>query len=155
MTKRTMRRKAADNPYLHKDFHCALNCGIQYLLEHYGRQAVIDYLHRFAREFYAPLTRDLSESGLAAMKAHIEEVYATEQADAEVTLSDDELLVRVPRCPAVQRIRERGETVSPAFVETTRTVNEAICEGTPFRAELLEYDAETGASVQRFSRRCP
>jgi hypothetical protein len=155
MTKRTMHRKATDNAYLHKDFHCALNCGIQYLLEHYGRKAVVDYLYRFAREFYAPLTRGIAEKGLAVLKAHMETVYAVEQAEATISLSDDELVVRVPWCPAVRRIRERGETVSPAFVETTRTVNAAICEGTPFHAELLEYDAETGAGVQRFSRRQP
>ena len=49
--------------------------------------------------------------------------------------------------------REHGYTVARLFVETTRTVNEALCEGTPFIAELLEYDDETGRGVQRFTRR--
>jgi len=52
-------------------------------------------------------------------------------------------------------MRSRGEDVSPLFVETTRTVNEALCDGTPFAAELLAYDPATGRSIQRFRRRSP
>lgn len=36
MPKEIMRRQASDNIYLHKDFHIALNYGIEYLFQHYG-----------------------------------------------------------------------------------------------------------------------
>lgn len=153
MSKRIMRRSAADNEYLHPDFHCALNRGLLYLEEHFGAEAVREYLRRFAREYYAPLNRALREEGLEALRRHIERIYAVEKAEVDISCGDDEMTVRIPWCPAVRRMRERGETVSPLFAETTRTVNEAICEKTPFQAELLEYDADTGAAVQRFSRR--
>jgi len=50
-------------------------------------------------------------------------------------------------------MREHAYPVADLFVETTRTVNEALCEGTDYCAELVDYDPETGRSLQRFSRR--
>ena len=155
MSKETVTRKASDNPYLHKDFHGALSTGIEYLHQCYGEQAVRNYLRQFARSFYKPLTEDVKKRGLAALKEHFERTYRTEGAEAAFRLSEDELVIGVPRCPAVTHMREHGYKVARLFVETTRTVNEAICEGTPFAAELAEYDEQTGGCVQRFFRRNP
>ena len=73
--------------------------------------------------------------------------------DVEITLSPDGLMIEVRACPAVTHMRVQGYPVARLWVETTRTVNEALCEGTALQAELLEYDDETGRSVQRFSAR--
>ena len=155
MPKEVITRKASDNPYLHKDFHGALSTGIEYLHERYGEQAVRDYLRQFARAFYKPLTDAVKARGLVALKEHFERIYRTEGAEARFRLSEDELVIDVPRCPAVTHMREHGYKVARLFVETTRTVNEALCELTPFAAELVEYDEPSGRSVQRFFRRQP
>ena len=152
MPKEVITRKASDNPYLHKDFHGALSAGIEYLHERYGEQAVREYLRQFARAFYKPLTEDVNQRGLVALKEHFERTYRTEGAEVRLRMTSDELVVEVPRCPAVTHMREHGYKVARLFVETTRTVNEAICEGTPFAAELVEYDEPSGRSVQRFYR---
>lgn len=153
MAKEVMERRASDNVYLHKDFHGALSAGIQYLDEHHGEEAVREYLRQFTTAFYSPLIADLKERGLVALKEHFEKVYETEGGDAQMTLTDDELLIEVAACPAVVHMREHDYAVAGLWHETTRTVNEALCEGTPFAAELLEYDEETGRSRQRFYRR--
>jgi hypothetical protein len=153
MPREVMECKASDNVYLHKDFHGALSGGIEYLHTHYGADAVREYLRRFTNSFYAPLKEDIRERGLVALKEHFEKLYETEGGDVEVTLSPDELRIDVPACPAVTHMRAKGYPVARLWVETTRTVNEALCEGTAFQAELLEYDEETGRSVQRFSAR--
>jgi len=153
MTRLSIQRTAADNPYLHKDFHGALSTGIDYLQRIYGDDAVRRYLRQFARTFYAPLTRDLNVRGLAAMRAHLEAIYAVEGVEISLTGTEDELVLAVPYCPAVRHLRAKHYPVAALFVETTRTVYAAICEDTPFTAELLEYDAETGRARVRFSRR--
>ena len=153
MPKDVIRRKAADNKYLHKDFHGALSAGMEYLRESYGEQAVREYLQQFAASFYAPLTDALKTRGLVALEEHFAKVYDDEGGDVRMTLSDDELLLHVEACPAVAHMRQHGYPVAGLFHETTGTVNEAICEGTPFGAELVEYDEQTGRSVQRFFRR--
>lgn len=155
MPKEVMRRKAADNPYLHKDFHGALSTAIEYLDQRFGPQAVREYLRQFAAAFYKPLTESLKARGLMALKEHFERIYSLEGAAAEIRLSDngDELVIQVSQCPAVAHMRANGYPVARLFEETTRTVNEAVCEGTPFAAELVEYQPQDGRSVQRFFRR--
>jgi hypothetical protein len=155
MAKKIMERKAADNVYLHKDFHGALNQALIYLEEHFGEEAVKEYLRQFARAFYSPLILELKKKGLEPLKKHFEKIYRLEGAQFRAEYSVDELILRVPRCPAVTHIQAMGLPVSRLFVETTRTVNEAICEGTEYTAELLDYEPESGRSVQRFSRRRP
>ena len=63
------------------------------------------------------------------------------------------MVVRVDACPAVMHMRKQEYPVARLFVETVRTVNEVLCEGTLFSAELLGYEEETGRSVQRFLRK--
>ena len=153
MPKQVMKRSASDNEYLHRDFHGALSAGIVYLDRRFGEDAVRDYLRGFTNAYYAPLKRELSARGLVALKEHFERAYEREGGEAEFRLSDDELVMEVSACPAVAHMRARGYAVARLWSETTRTVSEALCEGTPFEAELIEYDERTGRSVTRFHRR--
>ncbi|MBN1553888.1 MAG: hypothetical protein JXA11_04030 [Phycisphaerae bacterium] len=153
MTKQILTRKASDNEYLHKDFHGALSVGVEYLRRRYGDDAVREYLRQFASSFYAPLKTALKERGLIAVKKHYENVYKIEGGKVEFSLSDDELILNVEACPAVTHMREKGYPVSELFHETSKSVNEAICEDSPFAFELVQYNPETGKSVQRFYRK--
>ena len=153
MPKEYIKRSASDNEYLHKDFHGALSAGIEYLHRNYGEQAVREYLHEFAKSFYTPLRGALKQRGLAALRDHFEKLYRTEGGKIQITLSEDEMIMNVDSCPAVMHMREHQYPVAELFCETTKTVNEAICEGSDFSAELLKYDSQTGRSVQRFYRR--
>jgi len=148
-----MRRSASDNEYLHPDFHGALSAGIEYLHERYGEQAVREYLGQFARTFYAPLTEDLRRRGLVALEEHFRRIYDLEGGCVRFARSEDELRIQVDACPAVAHMRDRDYPVARLFRETTETVNRAICQDTPFAAELLDYDEQPGRGVQRFYRR--
>lgn len=151
--KQVMKRQASDNAYFHRDFHGALSGGIEYLHEHYGESAVREFLREFALTFYAPLRKALHEKGLVALKDHFEAIYRLEGGEVQFELSPDILTIRVAACPAVGHIRAHGYPVARLFHETTRTVNDALCEDTPFIAELIDYNPETGAGIQRFRRR--
>ncbi len=153
MSKLVMQRAAADNVYLHKDFHGALSSGIEYLHATYGADAVREYLHTFATSFYAPLREQVLKRGLEALREHFEKLYATEGASIRIESTPDSLTLYIERCPAVTHMREHGYTVARLFSETSRTVNEAIVEGTPFTAEMPNYDEATGCSTQIFRRR--
>ncbi len=152
MSKQTMHREASDNAYLHRDFHGALSVGIDYLHENYGEEAVRRYLWQFAQSFYAPLIEAIKGEGLVAVQDHFRKIYDLEGGVVQFELSEDELRIEVEACPAVSHMRRQGYPVARLFRETTDTVNRAICDGTPFAAELVEYDEETGRSVQRFFR---
>lgn len=155
MAREVMRRRHSENAYLHRDFHGALSVGIDYLDQRFGPEAVRDYLRQFTNAYYAPLKRELLARGLVALKEHFESIYRREGSEVEARLNGDELVLEVKVCPAVRHMREHGYPVTGLFMETTRTVNEALCEGTPYQAELVEYEGESGRSVTRFSRRQP
>ena len=153
MPKEVMTRQAADNVYLHQDFHGALSRGIDYLHQQFGAGAVREYLWQFATAYYAPLKQDLRHRGLVAIQEHVERIYRTEGATIHCTRTADELRVEVTACPAVMHLRGQNFPVAELFHETTRTVNAAICDGTPFAAELVAYEPATGRSIQLFYRR--
>ena len=155
MAKEIIRRSAADNFYLHKDFHGALSVGLAYLEQHFGADAVSEYLRQFALTFYAPLSQAIRERGLIALHEHLEQIYALEGGGIQLTCSQDELLLEVERCPAITHMRRQGYAVAPLFYETSRTVYAAICESTPFVSEWLRYDRQTGGCAVRFHRRQP
>ena len=153
MEKLVMDRRASDNEYLHKDFHGALSCALDYLNDNYGIDSVKDYLRKFTRSYYSKLIEDINKIGLIAIMEYYERIYKIEGGIVEFQSDNNELIMKVDKCPAVSHLRKSGRSVSPVFFETTKTVNEALCEGTPFSAELLQYDEKTGGSIQRFYRR--
>ena len=95
MPKEVMRRQAADNEYLHKDFHGAMSCGIQYLQDTYGPEAVIEYLQRFTDAYHSPLKQKLIEQGLPALAEYTRGIYELEGGDIEIDLNEDEMLLRI------------------------------------------------------------
>lgn len=131
MAREVMRRRAGDNEYLHRDFHLALNMGLDYLKRHYGADAVGEYLRDFALAYYSPLTAALKRRGLVAMRDHLKRIYQVEKARVRLKLSRDELVLEVPACPAVSYMRKAGASVSPLYAETHSALYAAICEGTP------------------------
>lgn len=153
MEKLVMDRRASDNEYLHKDFHIAFNHAIEYLHRNYGEDAVRDYLNRFTKAYYAPLISELKTRGLIALKEYFERIYHVEGGDVNITLNDDELIVNVKECPVMSHFKKNNIKAAELFYETTRTINEALCEGTPYEAEFYDYNEDTGSNIQRFVRR--
>lgn len=153
MQKLVMDRKASDNEYLHKDFHGALSCALDYLNDNYGIDSVREYLWKFTKAYYSKLIEDIGRRGLAALQEYYENIYKIEGGKAEFSINENELNIKVDASPAVMHLRENGRPVSSVFIETIKTVNEALCDGSPYAFELLNYEEQTGASIQRFFRR--
>ncbi len=153
MPKESFTRKASDNPYLHKDFHIALNYGIDYLYKKFGEEAVREYLVQFANAYFSPLKKTIKENGLRAIREHYVKIYEIEGAEYDTSFSQDELIITLFASPAVLHMNTNGHSVSPLFHETVTTVNKEICNNTPFECEVLEYKHENGAYRLHFFRR--
>ncbi len=153
MPKEKMERRAADNVYLHKDFHGALSEGVTYLHHTFGAEAVIEYLERFTQQYYLPLINDIKSRGLDALAAYFTALYKKEGGKITIEQTEDTLLLTVTACPAVVHMRETDYTVADLFIELERTVNGVIARESGLDYELLSYDPESGASRQRFGRR--
>lgn len=153
--KHVMDRKAADNKYLHRDFHVSGDVGVSYVGRLYGDNGVREYLTTFATRFYAPLAERVRAEGLKPLEEHILGIYEIEEASDAVstTRTDDELRVRVSYCPAVRFMKAAGHTPSKWYVELTRTVNMTIADQAGLGFEMISYREEDGAAEYRFFRR--
>lgn len=134
---------------VHKDFHGCMSFGLKFLLENYGPAEVEEYLRRAARNVYAPLIESLRSEGLPALKDHWQRIMALEDADFDLRLADDALVLEVKKCPAIRHMRAHGYSVSENFCESTRIVNDEICRQAGYAAST-EYDQDNGRCIQRF-----
>lgn len=156
LAKRVMDRRAADNKYLHRDFHVSGDLGLQYVGERYGDNGVKEYLRRFATAYFSPLVEEIRERGFLALKEHIEKIYEIEESPEvlKTTLNEDELFVEISKCPAITYMRSIDYTPSKWYIEQTRTVYETIADNAGLGFELISYDNKTGKAAFRFFRRC-
>ena len=148
-----MERRAADNKYLHKDFHVTADIGIAYVGEHFGDSGVKEYMEQYARSFYSKLAGEVRAFGLVKIQEYLLEIFKREEREdfIETTLSEGELLVKIKRCPAIEFMRcEAGHTPSRWYGETTKTVYPVIAEMAGVGFELFSYDEEWGACEYRF-----
>lgn len=149
-----MHRTAKDNEYLHRSFHGSLNSGIRYLAEHWGEDAVREYLKTFADTVYKPVSNAAKENGLAAIEEKILDTYAVEHASDAVhtTLTDDSLTVDVAYCPAEKFLKSRGIAVSPYYYLTTEVVMDTVAKNAGYHFTMEHYDSATGAAKYRFTK---
>jgi hypothetical protein len=92
-----MERRAADNKYLHKDFHGIMNLGISYLQEEFGNDSVIEYLVRYTKVFHKPLIDKIKKEGLGALEEYFKNIFEIEEATDDVSFekNDGELTVKI------------------------------------------------------------
>jgi len=152
MAKLVMDRRAADNKYLHRDFHVSGDRGLAYVGKHWGDAGVKEYLERFTVSWYSPLIADIGSKGLEALRDYIQKIYDAEEASGvlHITFSENELMVNVDRCPGISYMHSIGYEPSPWYRELTSTVNRVIAEKSGINFELQSYDEKTGKTAYRF-----
>lgn len=148
-----MERRAADNKYLHRDFHNHMNLGLGYILDEYGAAGVNEYFEDFTLRFYGPLIKAIKNEGLSAVAAEFVRVYDAEEAPDALSLSsarEGELWIDIDYCPAVRHMVKGGVSVSPIYSLTTSKVWEIICREAGVGYNMLAYDPATGAAQHLF-----
>ena len=156
MPKLIMERKAADNAYLHRDFHVTAEQGIRYLGEKLGDNAVVEYLTLFTKRYYKPLIEKIKTQGLSALAEYLENTYCAEEASdvLQLTLTENQLAVSVSECPAIRFMKSIHYTPCRWYAETTRTVYRVLADEAELGFHLEFYDSQTGATRYTFFRRC-
>lgn len=155
MEKLHIERKAADNKYLHKDFHVTADIGITYVGENYGDEAVKDYLTQYAKSFYKLLAEKVKENGLKALEENFISVYTKEEWTKylHTELTKDKLKITVKKCPAVIFMKSTGHTPSKWYKETTYTVYKVLADMCNLDFNVEYYNEEDGSTEFEFARR--
>ncbi|MFO7612912.1 MAG: hypothetical protein R6W99_10640 [Clostridia bacterium] len=150
---KVIERKASDNKYLHRDFHISMNMLMDYICSTFGERALIEYLMEFSSEFHIPRKEYLIENDLVSLEAYFKDIYEKEEWPVEITMADGELVITQESCPGISHIRKAGLEPIRQYRETYGTIYSTMCSGTPYEYILENFDDETGACRQRFSRR--
>lgn len=143
-------KKASDNKYLHKDFHLALNLLMTYVYDHFGKEALVNYLEQFALAYYRPLNQKLRSGDKESLVGYFKEIYEKEESSVNITVRGNSVEITQDACPAISHIVLSGEKPCPHYRETYNTVYKTICKDTPFEYELEYFDDATGACRQLF-----
>jgi len=146
-------RRAADNKYLHRDFHISMNMLMEYICAEYGSAALTEYLRQFSREFHSLRTKCLIKGNLNCLEKYFQDIYEKEEWPVSIVLNKDALTITQKACPGMTHLRNNGHKPVEQYIETYSTVYETMCSGTPYEYVLEKFDRETGACKQRFQRR--
>ena len=154
MEKLHIERKAADNKYLHRDFHISADIGITYVGENYGDEAVREYLTQYTKSFYKLLAEEVHTKGLIALKENFINVYKKEEWSEylHTELTENELKVKIDKCPAITYMKSAGHTPSQWYKETTYTVYKVLAEMCGLGFTVNYYNEDNGRCEFTFSK---
>ena len=144
-----IREQDEKKPSVHKDFHGAFSYGLQHLYDHFGMEAVDEYLRRVGTRCYADLIERIREHGLPALEEHLRAIFELEEADFELGYEGETLVLRVHRCPALSHMQKTGYAIFHDYCRHTRVVNEAMCDAAGLETST-ESDQTAMKCVQKF-----
>lgn len=143
--KKVMERKASDNKYLHRDFHCTLNIGIDYLGRRYGTDAVKEYIVRFVHSYYKPMDLD-------GLEKYFKDIFEAEESSdlLKLTRTESSLKVDIEECPAIKFMRSIGDEPSQWYGLTTTLLYAELAKVCGLQFTLYSYEPQTGRAGFEF-----
>mgnify|MGYP000004365275 CR=1 FL=1 len=125
---------------IHKDFHGALSVGFEFLDKNYGKKAVEEYLKQVAENVYGWLIKKIKKNGLSELERYWSEIFSEEEGEFEIKRKDnEEIVLKVKKCPAISHMKEKGYPVYSDFCIQCKVINEFIGEKTGYNSEI-HYD---------------
>ena len=136
---------------VHLDFHGATNTTIEFIVSRYGLEAMHEIFRNVGRDVYQDIRRHLAAGDANEVVKHWRHFFERENADFDITVGEDEIVMTVRHCPAWHHVNKIAPSVSPHFCDQTIVTNNAMAEGTPF---VIETNATgDGACTQVIRRR--
>src|SRR5690606_27892865 len=88
---KVMSRTAADNKYLHKDFHQSMNLLIDYIYNNFGKDNLIENLKQFTNAYHQPLNELLKAGDLNALADYFSDIYKKEEWPVKINVKEGHL----------------------------------------------------------------
>lgn len=131
-TESTKPMRYQEDGNVHLDFHGAVNTTIDFIVARYGVDVLHEIFTRVGKDVYRDLHQHLVDNDPNEMVRHWRHFFDREDADYDIAVGDDEIVLTVRRCTAYHHVAKIAPSVSPYFCDQTSKTNEAIAEGTPF-----------------------
>lgn len=136
---------------VHKDFHGLTCATLHYLIDNYGRDAVVQVLKNTAQKVYKTIHEGLKNGDPEELVEFW--TYYLEREKGRFSLEKTEHAIRliVEDCPALRHLVKLEQEPDPILCEGTRIFNEALAEGTPY--ELTTERTGEFSCVQTLTKR--
>ena len=136
---------------VHKDFHGLTCATLHYLVDNYGKEAMIAVLKNTAQKVYKTIREELIAGKCDELVEYWEYYLEREGGDFAVEKLVDGVRLVVRDCPALRHLVKLEQEPDAIMCEATRIFNEALAEGSAFAADVQK----TGvfSCVQSFRRK--
>ena len=138
---------------IHLDFHGATNTTIDFIVANYGVAVLHEIFEKVGKNVYADIRAHLIAGDAQELVRHWRHFFERENADFDIAVEDDEIVLTVHRCPAYAHVQKIAPSVSPWFCDQTVKTNEAMAEGSPF--EVATEITGPGTCRQIIQKRWP
>lgn len=122
---------------VHMDFHGATNTTIDFIIKNYGIEMMDQIFAKVGKDVYSDIRRHLVAGNAGELVKHWRHFFDREQADYDIEVGDDEIVLSVRHCTAYHHVKKIAPSVSPHFCDQTIRTNEALAEGSPFIIDTL------------------
>ena len=140
-----------DTGELHMDFHGATNTTIDYIVEHFGQEALTEIFYRVGKDVYKSIHQGLMNDDPSELIEHLNYYLTREKADYTLQENENGFVLQVNKCPAVAHIAKLGLKLSPYFERQYIDISNALCDGTPWQCQTDII--APGKYKQTFTRR--
>ena len=138
-----------ENNELHRDFHGTTNTTIRYITEKFGEESLRKILRKTGRDVYKSIREKLARGDASELIEHLTWFFNREGGEFTLTVKPGFIRFEVHKCPAWEHVSKLGLEHAPGFCLQTEEINNGMCEGTPWKAELTCLG--DGRCVQTFT----
>ncbi|MBI4471264.1 MAG: hypothetical protein HY646_01255 [Acidobacteria bacterium] len=151
--------KPLDNPLPYRDtkpvgaadFYFAINATFRFILNRFGRDGLRRYWTDLGGDYMRPVSAAWQQHGLKGVAAYWDAFFKAEPgADAQVTQTDDRVVLDVKTCPAIAHLRRSGREIVPCFCEHCYFLGEATAAPAGFTVRI---EGGNGSCRQTFYRK--
>ena len=98
-----------------------------------------DSFKKVGNDVYKDIKDHIKNGNIKMLAKHWQHFFDRENADYNISINDEEIILTVNRCTAYEHVRKLVGNVSPNFCDQTIKTNEALAEDTPYeiKTEIL------------------
>ena len=107
--------------------------------DRYGIDTMNDIFKKVGNDVYKDIKDHIKKGNIKMLAKHWQHFFDRENADYNISINDEEIILTVNRCTAYEHVRKLVGNVSPNFCDQTIKTNEALAEDTPYeiKTEIL------------------
>ncbi len=136
---------------VHKDFHGLTCATLHYLVDNFGKEAMVEVLKSTAQKVYRTIHDELVAGKCDELADYWDYYLKREGGDFAVEKLVDGVRLVVRDCPALRHLVKLEQEPDAIICEATRIFDEALAEGSQFVADVQKTGAFS--CVQSFRRK--